>query len=181
MSMKRRFKKGDEVICIEGADFFGDLTKGKTYIVEFDQDDYDFKRGDVRITDDADDIITYKSSRFKLKTDQTIKIPKRIMDQYNMTKGQQQDLDLVHDLYSSYRTDQSTNINKPKKPLMKKLTHGFKLLTDKGTQTLRQAGFINGDLELTHDGREALDTLVLQDKKADMVKLAEEVIKEESK
>jgi hypothetical protein len=66
-----------------------------------------------------------------------------------------------------------------KKTVMSKLTNTFKLLTDKSTQTLRKAGYINGDLELTQEGQAALNSILLAAHKEELVKLAEEKIAEE--
>lgn len=68
--------------------------------------------------------------------------------------------------------------NKPK-TIMSKLTNSFKLLTDKPTQTLRKAGYIDGDLELTSTGLEALTSILLSVHKEELVKLAEEKLEEE--
>lgn len=73
------------------------------------------------------------------------------------------------------------NSNSKEKTIMAKLTTAFKLLTDKSTQTLRKAGFINGDLELTADGQNALLAIALETHKEALVKVAEEVIEEAEK
>lgn len=62
---------------------------------------------------------------------------------------------------------------------MQKLTATFKRLTDKPTQTLFKAGFVDGDLELTEAGREALLSLMLAENKEALVALAQEAIDEE--
>lgn len=62
---------------------------------------------------------------------------------------------------------------------MKTLNTMMKKLLDKPTQTLVKADFINGDLELTEEGDAALMTLLFADKKDELVKMAEEKLKEE--
>ena len=57
----------------------------------------------------------------------------------------------------------------------------MKKLLDKDTQTLVKAGFINGDLDLTGAGQHALNTVLFIEKKAELVKLAEEVLAEAEK
>ena len=54
-------------------------------------------------------------------------------------------------------------------------------LLDKDTQLLVKAGFINGDLELTDAGQNALITILFTDRKAELVELAKEIIEEEEK
>ena len=65
-----------------------------------------------------------------------------------------------------------------KKSTMKTVTNTFKLFTDKKTQTLRKAEYIDGDLELTEKGQNALDSILLGVNKDALVALAEEDIKE---
>jgi len=60
-----------------------------------------------------------------------------------------------------------------KKPIMKKLNNMMKRLLDADTQTLVKAEYINGDLELTGKGQEALYSVLFADKKADLVALAQ--------
>jgi hypothetical protein len=68
---------------------------------------------------------------------------------------------------------------KPKKTLMTKLNTMMKKLLDADTQTLVKAGYINGDLELTSAGRDALNTIVFQANKAALVAMAQEALEEE--
>ena len=72
---------------------------------------------------------------------------------------------------------QLTEINKPK---MRKVTNTFKLFTDKKTQDLYKAGYINGDLEPTEQGLNALNSLLLAEYKDKLVELAREELKEEN-
>ena len=65
--------------------------------------------------------------------------------------------------------------------IMNKLSIMMKKLLDKDTQTLVKAGFINGDLDLTGAGQSALNTVLFIEKKAELVKLAEEVLAEAEK
>jgi len=55
----------------------------------------------------------------------------------------------------------------------------MKKLLDKNTQKLVKAGYINGDLELTREGNEALTAILFEQNKEELVKLAEEKLKEE--
>ena len=63
--------------------------------------------------------------------------------------------------------------------IMSKLTSMFKVLVDKDTQVLKKAGFINGDLELTSEGQSALNAVLFNANKAELVKLAQEMLDEE--
>lgn len=67
-----------------------------------------------------------------------------------------------------------------KKSLMTKVNVMMKKLLDKDTQTLVKAGYIDGDLELTDEGEEALDAILFQQHKAELVTLAKEQLAEES-
>ena len=69
-------------------------------------------------------------------------------------------------------------ISQPNKT-MNKLKPMTKRLLDKDTQTLCKAGYINGDLELTENGRNALDTIIFTANKAELVKMAQEELDEE--
>ena len=69
-------------------------------------------------------------------------------------------------------------ISQPNKT-MNKLNPMTKRLLDKDTQTLCKAGYINGDLELTENGRNALDTIIFTANKAELVKMAQEELDEE--
>lgn len=59
-----------------------------------------------------------------------------------------------------------------------KLTPMIKRLLDSDSQTLYKAGYLNGDLELTEAGRNALQTIIFTQNKAELVKLAQEVLEE---
>lgn len=63
---------------------------------------------------------------------------------------------------------------KPKRTIMKTLNTMMKKLLDADTQTLVKAGYINGDLELTSEGRAALNTIVFQANKKELVAMAQE-------
>lgn len=63
---------------------------------------------------------------------------------------------------------------------MNKLGSMFKKLTDKRTQTLYKAGFINGDLELTQVGLKELHVLLFNTKLDELVVVAQEKIDEEA-
>lgn len=80
------------------------------------------------------------------------------------------------------RTDCFKNLilkTKSKKSLIMKLTPMLKRLLDKKAQTLYKAEYINGDLELTEDGRSALNTILFEANKDELVKLAQEKLDEE--
>jgi len=66
-----------------------------------------------------------------------------------------------------------------KKSFMKNLTPMLKTLLDKPARTLFKAGYINGDLELTEEGRSALNTILFNANKVALVKMAQEVLDEE--
>ena len=66
------------------------------------------------------------------------------------------------------------------KPNMK-LTTMFKLLVDADTATLKKAGFINGDLELTGEGSNELMAIVFNANKAALVASAKAKLDEEAK
>ena len=55
----------------------------------------------------------------------------------------------------------------------------LKRLLDRKAQTLYKAGYINGDLELTEEGKNALNTILFDEHKAALVELAEEAIEEQ--
>ena len=74
----------------------------------------------------------------------------------------------------------STNLKLiTKKSPMQKISTMFKLLVDADTQTLKKAGFINGDLELTQDGIDALNAIQFAANKAALVTEAQAKIDEE--
>lgn len=70
-------------------------------------------------------------------------------------------------------------ISNDNKTQMKTLGTMMKRLLDKDTQTLVKAGFVNGDLELTEEGRKALLAIQFSEKKSELVILAQEVLDEE--
>lgn len=71
--------------------------------------------------------------------------------------------------------------NSKSKSIMSKLTTMFKMLVDSDTQTLKKAGFINGDLELTDEGKGALMAISFAANKTALVKAAQETLDEEEK
>lgn len=73
------------------------------------------------------------------------------------------------------------NEQKPKKSFMKTLSLMMKKILDADAQTLVKAGFLNGDLLLTEEGKDALLTMLFDKFKPDLVKEAEAVIAEEEK
>lgn len=74
------------------------------------------------------------------------------------------------ELLSTYTDSKQSIIN----TTIMKVTNLVKRLLDSDTQTLVEAGYINGDLQLTDEGQSELLSLVFMDKKADLVKLAQE-------
>ena len=62
-----------------------------------------------------------------------------------------------------------------------RLTNLAKKLLDENTRTLIKAGYIDGDLELTDDGQEVLLSILFAEKKEDLVKMAQEEIKDKKK
>ena len=62
-----------------------------------------------------------------------------------------------------------------------KITNLVKKILDKDTRTLVKAGFINGELALTDEGVSELLGLLFLEKKAELLKVAEEKIDEDSK
>ena len=74
---------------------------------------------------------------------------------------------------------EETTINK--KTFMKQLKGLMKKLLDADTQKLVKADYINGDLELTEKGKNTIFEMIFLENKAELVKLAEEEIKEAEK
>lgn len=70
-------------------------------------------------------------------------------------------------------------IKQTKKTLMKTVSNFMKKFLDPGAQSLVKAGFINGDLELTLEGKEALFSVLFDANKEALVKLAKDKILEE--
>lgn len=68
-----------------------------------------------------------------------------------------------------------------KKTLMNKVSNMMKKLLDADTQKHIKAGFINGDLDITQAGKDALIELYYSEKKAELTKVADEVIAEAEK
>lgn len=82
---------------------------------------------------------------------------------------------------SFWVSDENVSLLNNAKTIMQKVTSMFKVLVDKDTQILKKAGFINGDLELTSEGQSALNAVLFNANKAELVKLAQEVLDEETK
>ena len=70
-------------------------------------------------------------------------------------------------------------LTKERKP-MRNLSIMQKLLMAKDDQTLTKAGYLNGDMELTEKGQEALDSILFAANKEAMVKLAQADLDEEA-
>ena len=62
--------------------------------------------------------------------------------------------------------------------LMTKLNSMMKRLLDADTKKLIKAGLIDGDLRLTAEGQEALSAILFDQNKAELVKVADEIIAE---
>lgn len=84
-------------------------------------------------------------------------------------------LKLKYDVLFDHGFNNSSN-NKPMK-----VTSMVRRLLDKDAQTLVKAGFFNGDLELTDEGKKALFAIMLDANKAALVVEAQEVIDEKDK
>ena len=67
------------------------------------------------------------------------------------------------------------------KTMLRKLSTMLELQLDKESKALYKAGFINGDLELTQEGKEVNEAINFSKNKTELVKAAEEKIKEEEK
>jgi hypothetical protein len=68
-----------------------------------------------------------------------------------------------------------------KKTIMKTVSTMMKRLLDSDTQKLVKAGFLNGDLNVTDEGRKELINFLFLQHKADLVKVADEKIAEAEK
>lgn len=75
----------------------------------------------------------------------------------------------------------NNNNNKKGKNIMAELGKMFKKLVNKKVRVLAEAGFINGDLELTQRGRDSLTALTFDDYQDRLVKEAEGVLEEQKK
>lgn len=69
---------------------------------------------------------------------------------------------------------------KPEKS-MTKMSSIMKRILDADTRKLVEAGLLTKDLELTSEGKEALVSLMFEQNKADLVKIAEDILSEEKK
>lgn len=77
--------------------------------------------------------------------------------------------------------DQIQLLTTSKKTIMKTIKNIAKKLLDADTKKLLQAELINGDLERTEEGTDALLDILFLEKKADMVAVADEIIAESEK
>lgn len=77
-----------------------------------------------------------------------------------------------------YRFEQLEIVNQG---VFMKITNLMRKILDKDVRTVIKAGLINSDLVLTGRGEEELMGILFLEKKAELVKIAEEIIKEESK
>ena len=68
-------------------------------------------------------------------------------------------------------------VNKIIKIRHMKITNLAKKLLDKKTRDLIEVGYIDGNLELTEEGKEALLSILFMEKKEDLVKMAQDEIK----
>jgi len=86
-------------------------------------------------------------------------------------------------LYGSepeYKLKRNSTLNTLTKKSMK-LSSMIKRLLDQDSQTLYKAEFINGDLKLTEEGKNALMVLIFDDYRSKLVAEAKEKIEEEKK
>jgi len=74
----------------------------------------------------------------------------------------------------------SSNFNKINKTKIMKITNLVKKILDKDTRTLIKAGFINGDIALTEEGVNELIGILFLEKKAELLKVAEEKLNEDN-
>lgn len=74
---------------------------------------------------------------------------------------------------------EESSLKKINKSIMLKVSIMMKKLLDENTQTLVKAGYINGDLDFTEEGTQALMSLAFSAAKDELVKMAEEKIAEE--
>lgn len=63
--------------------------------------------------------------------------------------------------------------------IMNRVSNMMKRLLDGDTQSLVKAGFINGDLEITDKGQDALNSVLFVNNKEELVELAEAELAEE--
>ena len=75
----------------------------------------------------------------------------------------------------------NTIIIKTQKTMCQKLNSMMKRLLDADTKKLIRADLINGALLLTDEGKEALISILFEQNKAELVKMAEEIIAEQEK
>lgn len=81
--------------------------------------------------------------------------------------------------WNDYFTNTYCEDNNNEQNKLMKITSMVKRLLDKDTKTLVKAGFINGNLELTEEGRNSLMAIMFDKFKPELVKEAEEKIAEE--
>lgn len=96
-----------------------------------------------------------------------------------IVKSEEKSKEKEENLKQTNQPSESVATTHKKTSKMQKLTATFKRFTDKPTQTLFKAGFINGNLELTETGKDTLLLLALDAYKAKLVVLAQEAIDEE--
>lgn len=90
----------------------------------------------------------------------------------------------LEDTYTEWGYKQLTNNypsseqNKDEDRKMNKLSKTLKRVLNKNLQKLYKVGYINGDLELTPRGKDALNNILLEEYEEKLAKLAEEEIKE---
>lgn len=70
---------------------------------------------------------------------------------------------------------------KSNKTIMEQVSIMMKKLLDADTQTLVKAGYVNGNLDLTEEGKKALMASLFMANKTELVKLAQEKIDEAKK
>jgi hypothetical protein len=72
-------------------------------------------------------------------------------------------------------------VERGNKTIMQKVSTMFKLLVNDDTKALKEAGYINGDLELTDEGNNELRAILFAANKAELVKVAKDKLAEEAK
>jgi len=80
---------------------------------------------------------------------------------------------------SSFNSKHFELVNSKSQNIGMKLNSMMKKLLDPETRKLVKGGLLNGDLLLTNEGEQALQSILVEQHKKELVTIAEEVIKEE--
>lgn len=177
-----KFKKGDRLIAL--GDVAGQDFKGKKCTLISDEPADSLYQYHLQFDEDGSYLYTYgkyKRSRYSSFGDEFELIENTITNADLMRARDA----LLRNRVGTACTFTAGEINltetKPKKTIMKKLNTLVKKLLDSKTQTLLKAGLINGDLERTSTGTDALLDILFLEKMDALVTVAEEHIAEEEK